>query len=72
MKLLTPIAPDLAVAQQRLQRLVGADGEVELPRQRLVENQQVDLVDAKLAGALVEGVQGLVVPVVGDPDLGLD
>ena len=67
-----PDRADLAVGQQRLQRLVGADGEVELARQRLVQDQQVDLVDAELAGALVEGVQRLVVAVVGDPDLGLD
>jgi hypothetical protein len=60
---------DPPVGEQRLKRLVGADGEVELPRQRLVEDQQVDLVDAELAGALVEGVQRLVVAVVADPDL---
>ena len=33
--------------------------------------QQVDLVDAELAGALVKAVQRLVVAVVADPDLGL-
>jgi hypothetical protein len=71
MKLLTPIA-DPAVSEKCLPRPVGADGELELPRECLVEDQQVDLVDAELAGALVEGVQGLVVAVVGDPDLGLD
>ena len=38
----------------------------------LVQDQQVDLLDAELAGGLVEGVQGLVVAVVADPDLGLD
>ena len=37
-----------------------------------MQDQQVDLVDAELAGALVERVQGLVVAVVADPDLGLD
>jgi hypothetical protein len=36
-----------------------------------VQDQQVDLVDAELAGALVEGVQRLVISVVADPDLGL-
>jgi hypothetical protein len=36
-----------------------------------VQDQQVDLVDAELAGALVEGVQRLVKSVVADPDLGL-
>jgi hypothetical protein len=34
-----------------------------------VQDQQIDLVDAELACALVEGVQRLVVAVVGDPDL---
>jgi hypothetical protein len=43
---------------------------VEVGWQRLVEDEQVDLVDAELAGALVEPVQGLVVAVVADPDLG--
>src|SRR4029453_1201838 len=38
----------------------------------LVQDQQVEGVDAELAGALVEGVQGLVVAVVADPDLRLD
>jgi len=37
-----------------------------------MEDEQVDLVDAQLAGALVEGVEGLVVAVVTDPDLGFD
>jgi len=63
---------DLAVGQQLLQRPVGVDGELELVGQGLVQDQQVDLVDAELARALVEGVQRLVVAVVGDPDLGLD
>ena len=62
----------LAVGQQLLQRPVGADGELELVRQGLVQDQQVDLVDAELAGALVEGMPSLVVAVVGDRDLGLD
>jgi len=37
-----------------------------------VQDQQVDLVDAQLAGALVMRVQRLVVAVVADPDLRLD
>jgi hypothetical protein len=37
-----------------------------------VEPQQVELVDAELPGALLEGVQGGVVAVVADPDLGLN
>jgi hypothetical protein len=37
-----------------------------------VQDQQVDPVDAELAGALVKAVQRLVVAVVTDPDLRLD
>ena len=36
-----------------------------------MQDQQVDLIDAELPGALLEGVQRLVVSVVADPDLGL-
>ena len=62
---------DLAVGEQRLQRAVRLQGLVELRRQGLVQDQQVDPVDAELAGALLEAVQRLVVAVVADPDLGL-
>jgi hypothetical protein len=34
-----------------------------------VQDQEVDLVDAELAGALLEAVQRLVVSVVADPDV---
>jgi hypothetical protein len=61
-----------AVGEQGLQCAVGLDGAVEPRRQRLVKQQQVDLLDAELAGTLVERVQGLVVAVVADPHLGLD
>lgn len=67
--------PDRAhfpVVVQLLQRTVGAEGLVELARQGLVQEQQVDLVDAELASALVERVQRLVESVVADPDLRLD
>jgi hypothetical protein len=37
-----------------------------------VKDEQVDLVDAELSGALLEPVQRLLVAVVGDPDLGLE
>ena len=67
-----PDGADLAVGQERLQRLVGLDGEGELAREGLVQDQQVDPVDAEFARALVEGVQRRVVAVVGDPDLRLD
>jgi hypothetical protein len=62
---------DLAVGEQRLQGAVGLQSAVERRRQRLVQDQQIDLIDAELAGALLEGVQRLVVSVVADPDLGL-
>ena len=67
-----PDRAHLAVGEQRLQRAVRVEGEVESARQRLVEDQQVELIDAELAGALVERVQGLLVAVVADPDLRLD
>ena len=60
----------LAVGEQGFQRPVGLQSRVELRRQRLVQDEQVDLVDAELAGTLVEAMQGLVVAVVADPDLG--
>ena len=66
-----PDRADLAVGEQRLQGTVGLQGPVERRRQRLVQDQQVDLVDAELTGALLEAVQRLVVSVVADPDLGL-
>ena len=72
MKLLTPMARTLPSAEQLLQRPVGLERPVEVGRQGLVQDQQVDLLDAELAGALVEGVQRLVVAVVADPDLRLD
>jgi hypothetical protein len=37
-----------------------------------VQDQEVDLVDAELARALLEAVQRLVVAVVANPDLGLE
>ena len=48
-----------AVGEQRLQRPVGLQGPSKSDGQRLVQDQQVDLVDAELAGALVEAVQRL-------------
>src|SRR5438270_11118712 len=66
-----PDGADLAVREQGLQGAVSIQGPLERRRQRLVQEQQVDLVDAELAGALVEAVQRLVVAVVADPNLGL-
>ena len=66
-----PDRADLAVSKQGLQGAVGLQGPVERRRQRLMQDQQVDVFDAELAGALLEGVQRLVVSVVADPNLGL-
>jgi hypothetical protein len=67
-----PDRPDLAVAQQALERTVGIEGLVEGRRERLVQDEQVDLVHSELAGTLLETVQGLVETVVADPDLRFD
>jgi len=62
----------LVVGEQLLQRPVGVEGQVELRRHRLMEQQQVDLFDAQLAGAFVERMERGLVAVVADPDLRLD
>jgi len=54
---------DLSVSEEGLQGTVGLEGPVERGRQRLVQDQQVDLLDAELSGALRERVQRLVVSV---------
>ena len=61
-----------AVREQLLERPVRFEGVVERRWQRLVEEQEVDPVDAELAGALVERVKRGVVAVVADPNLRLD
>jgi hypothetical protein len=63
------VQADLAVSEERLQGTVRLEGPVKRRRQCLVQDQQVDLVDAELAGALLEAVRCLVVSVVADPDL---
>ena len=65
MKLLTPIARTRPSASNW--RPVRVGDRVEGGWDRLVEDEQVEPVDAELAGALVERVQGLVVAVVADP-----
>jgi hypothetical protein len=66
-----PDRADLAVGEQRLQGAVGLQRAVKRRGQRLVQDQQVDLVDAELPGALLKAVQRLVIAVVADPDLRL-
>ena len=50
MKLLTPIARTLPSASSFSSALYAAMVQVELAGQRLVQDQQVDLLDAELAG----------------------
>ena len=58
-----------ASGEQLLDRLVCADGAVELARDRLVQQEQVDVVDAEPPQAAVEADECLVVAVVTDPEL---
>ena len=64
--------PHAPVGEQGLQRLVRGDGFVEPVGGGLMQDEQVQVVDAELAGSFLPGVQRLVVAVVADPDLGLD
>ena len=64
--------PDPPLGEQPLGRPVRVDRRVEGLGQRLVQQVQVDGVEAELAGAHVERVQRSVVAVVADPQLGLD
>ena len=67
-----PDRADAALGEQRFERPVRVDGEVEARGQRLVQDQQVQALDAELAHGLVEGVARGVVAVVAHPHLGLD
>jgi len=71
MKLLTPIERTLPWAR-RVERPVRVDRHVEGGRDGLVQDEHVELLEAELAGALVERVERLAVAEVGDPHLGLD
>src|SRR2546427_4236712 len=64
--------PDTAVGEKRLERAVGVDREIKLAGQRLMKDEQVELLDVELARALVASVEGLVVTVIADPHLRLD
>ena len=46
----------LPLGEERLQAFVSLDRQVEPGRHRLVQDEQVDALDAELAGGLVEGV----------------
>ena len=48
---------DLVLVEEVLQSRVGADRLVEVRRQGLVQDEQVDLVDAEFAGTLLPRVQ---------------
>ena len=61
-----------AVGEERLGGLVGADRVLEVGRHRLVQQVQVDVVDAEPAQAGVEADLRGVVAVVADPQLGGD
>ena len=60
-----------SACKQRLERAIRVERLIEAARQRLMQEQQVDLVDAQLGSALVERVQRGVVPIVANPDLRL-
>jgi hypothetical protein len=66
-----PDRADFAVSEQALRGTVSLEGPIECRGQRLVQDQQVDLLGAELAGALLKPVQCLFVAVVADSDLGL-
>ena len=62
----------LSVGKQGFQCFVGRDGLVELGRVGLVQDEQINLLEAELRRRLLKSVQRLIVSVVGDPNLGLD
>jgi len=66
-----PDSADLALGEEGLEGAVGLQGPLERRGERLVEDQEVDLLDAEPSGAFGEAVQGLLVAIVADPDLGL-
>ena len=64
--------PDAPISKQGLQRLVRGDGLFESVGGGLVQDEQVQIVDTELARRFVPGMQGLVIAIVTDPNLGLD
>src|SRR5437870_11290204 len=67
-----PDGTDAAFREQVLGGSVGVDGAVEVLWKRLVQQVQVDRVEPELSHADLEAVKRSVVPVVADPQLGLD
>jgi hypothetical protein len=57
----------LAIGEELLEGSVCVERQIEAACERLMQEQQVDLLDAELLGALVERVQRGVVSVVADP-----
>ena len=53
-----------------LDRLICGDGAVELTRNGVVEQEQIDVVNSEPAQAAIEANERLVVAVVADPELG--
>lgn len=64
--------PHPAIGEQFLQRAVGGHRLLEVADVGLVKDEEIEPFDPELADGLLEGVQGLVPAVVGDPDLGLE
>lgn len=67
-----PDSANLALREKLFEGPVGRDGAIEGGWQRLMQQQQIEMIEAKLTRALLEGVQGLVVPIITDPDLRFD
>lgn len=67
-----PDGADPAFSEQGLEGSVRLERLVEGRWQRLMEDQEVDLLDAELGGTLLAAVQRRVVAIVADPDLGLE
>ena len=71
LKLQTPIARTRPSASSRSTALVCRDGALPLVGHWLVQQVQVDVVEAELAEAHVVGAERRVIAVVADPQLGL-
>src|SRR5699024_12842856 len=70
-KVTDPDGANLPLFKESFQCAVGIEGLVKLAGHGLMQQQQVDDINAELASAFVKSVQGLIEPVVGDPDFSL-